>query len=331
MALRHRLADRGRDRTLLLLLPAVLFVVALFVYPFVYGLQLSFQPQPGSETVQRYGSGPFAAYRAFFPDPRRAEHPRHGADRGGAPGGHGPHRLAQPPAARHGRRGPPRTVHAQLLGRAVLAGHLRVPVRVPAAPVVSDRHRPDAGAGRGHAGRRVVAAVPPHHAAAAGPGAGHNVLPDVRAGVLGVPLGGHGRRSVARHPGDLDRGLPRGVRAVRLLDGVGDRHDHGRRRADRHRPGPRLAGPALPGRGGRQGMTTSLLTPRRRLALRPGAWLVWGAVAFFLLFFFWVVVVVVVDSFGTRWFGGWLPSGWQTRWYGTTGRELGRGGGAGRR
>src|SRR3569833_2568259 len=69
MSLRHRLADRGRDRTLLLLLPAVLFVVALFVYPFVYGLQLSFQPQPGSETVQRYGSGPFADYRAFFADP----------------------------------------------------------------------------------------------------------------------------------------------------------------------------------------------------------------------------------------------------------------------
>lgn len=69
MALRHRLADRGLDRTLLLLLPAVVFVVALFVYPFVYGLQLSFQPQPGSETVQRYGSGPFADYHAFFADP----------------------------------------------------------------------------------------------------------------------------------------------------------------------------------------------------------------------------------------------------------------------
>jgi putative spermidine/putrescine transport system permease protein len=68
MALRHRLADRGVDRTLLLLLPAVVFVVALFVYPFVYGLQLSFQPQPGSETVQRYGSGPFADYHAFFAD-----------------------------------------------------------------------------------------------------------------------------------------------------------------------------------------------------------------------------------------------------------------------
>ena len=68
MALRHRLADRGVDRTLLLLLPAVLFIVALFIYPFLYGLQLSFQPQPGSETVQRYGSGALADYHAFFAD-----------------------------------------------------------------------------------------------------------------------------------------------------------------------------------------------------------------------------------------------------------------------
>jgi putative spermidine/putrescine transport system permease protein len=68
MALRHRLADRGVDRTLLLLVPAVVFIVALFVYPFVYGLQLSFQPQPGSETVRTYGSGPFADYHAFFAD-----------------------------------------------------------------------------------------------------------------------------------------------------------------------------------------------------------------------------------------------------------------------
>src|SRR3569833_2377285 len=69
MALRHRLADRGMDRTLRLLLPAVVFSVALFVYPFLYGLQLSFQPQPGSETVRNYGSGPFADYHNFFADP----------------------------------------------------------------------------------------------------------------------------------------------------------------------------------------------------------------------------------------------------------------------
>ena len=57
--LRHRLAERGIDRQLMLLLPAVLFVVLLFLYPFLYGLQLSFAPAEG---------GPLASYRSFFGD-----------------------------------------------------------------------------------------------------------------------------------------------------------------------------------------------------------------------------------------------------------------------
>jgi putative spermidine/putrescine transport system permease protein len=59
-ALRHRLAERGIDRQLLLLAPAAAFVVVLFIYPFLYGVGLSFQPTEG---------GPFAAYREFFSDP----------------------------------------------------------------------------------------------------------------------------------------------------------------------------------------------------------------------------------------------------------------------
>jgi putative spermidine/putrescine transport system permease protein len=59
-SLRHRLADRGIDRVLLLLLPGVLFLVLLFVYPFLYGLQLSFAPQGGG--------GPLANYQTFFSD-----------------------------------------------------------------------------------------------------------------------------------------------------------------------------------------------------------------------------------------------------------------------
>jgi putative spermidine/putrescine transport system permease protein len=58
-SLRHRLAERGIDRHLWLLLPGVLFVVVLFLYPFFYGLGLSFQPEKG---------GPFADYRRFFAD-----------------------------------------------------------------------------------------------------------------------------------------------------------------------------------------------------------------------------------------------------------------------
>jgi putative spermidine/putrescine transport system permease protein len=60
-ALRHRLAERGIDRQLLLLAPAALFVVVLFVYPFLYGIGLSFQPAQGG--------GPFAEYQKFFADP----------------------------------------------------------------------------------------------------------------------------------------------------------------------------------------------------------------------------------------------------------------------
>ena len=59
-ALSHRLAERGIDKMLLLLLPALLFALVLFVYPFIYGLGLSFQPKTG---------GLFGAYAKFFTDP----------------------------------------------------------------------------------------------------------------------------------------------------------------------------------------------------------------------------------------------------------------------
>ena len=58
-ALRHRLAERGIDRTLLLLVPGLLVTACLFLYPFLYGLQLSFAPRQG---------GIFANYARFFGD-----------------------------------------------------------------------------------------------------------------------------------------------------------------------------------------------------------------------------------------------------------------------
>jgi putative spermidine/putrescine transport system permease protein len=58
--LRVRLALRDMDGVTLLALPAILFVVALFVYPFLYGLALSFEPKAG---------GWLANYRKFFSDP----------------------------------------------------------------------------------------------------------------------------------------------------------------------------------------------------------------------------------------------------------------------
>jgi putative spermidine/putrescine transport system permease protein len=59
-ALSHRLAERGIDRTLLLLLPGLVFLVLLFIYPFLYGLGLSFQP-PHTDALYNY--------KKFFSDP----------------------------------------------------------------------------------------------------------------------------------------------------------------------------------------------------------------------------------------------------------------------
>lgn len=59
-SLRHRLAERGVDRVLLLLVPGVVLLVLLFIYPFLYGLQLSFSPEEG---------GPLSNYQTFFSDP----------------------------------------------------------------------------------------------------------------------------------------------------------------------------------------------------------------------------------------------------------------------
>lgn len=58
-SLRHRLADRGVDRTLLLLLPALTVVAGLFVYPFLYGFSLSVQPEQG---------GRLSNYATFWSD-----------------------------------------------------------------------------------------------------------------------------------------------------------------------------------------------------------------------------------------------------------------------
>jgi putative spermidine/putrescine transport system permease protein len=58
--LRTRLALWEIDGVTLLVLPAVLFVIALFVYPFLYGFVLSFEPKTG---------GWLANYRKFFSDP----------------------------------------------------------------------------------------------------------------------------------------------------------------------------------------------------------------------------------------------------------------------
>jgi putative spermidine/putrescine transport system permease protein len=62
---------------------------------------------------------------------------------------------------------------------------------------------------------------------------------------------------------------------------------------------------------------------KRRIVASPAAWLVWGAVAFFMINLAGVVGSVLVSSFGTRWFGTWLPEGFTTDWYADAWRSFG--------
>jgi putative spermidine/putrescine transport system permease protein len=58
---------------------------------------------------------------------------------------------------------------------------------------------------------------------------------------------------------------------------------------------------------------------------RPRWWavLVWAVVGFFFLNLLALVASVVVDSFGTKWFGTWLPEGFTFHWYSDAWRDFG--------
>ncbi len=60
LPLKMRLSAAGFDGVTLLVLPAILLLVGFFVYPFFYGLWLSFHPKDGSV---------FGNYKTFFSDP----------------------------------------------------------------------------------------------------------------------------------------------------------------------------------------------------------------------------------------------------------------------
>ena len=60
ITVRMRLRANGWDGVTLLILPAVALMLGLFIYPFLYGFWLSFQPKVGSH---------FANYTRFFSDP----------------------------------------------------------------------------------------------------------------------------------------------------------------------------------------------------------------------------------------------------------------------
>src|SRR5215469_14360533 len=61
---------------------------------------------------------------------------------------------------------------------------------------------------------------------------------------------------------------------------------------------------------------------RDPLTTRLWAFAVWALVIFFIVNLIAMVATVVVNSFGTRWFGTWLPAGFTARWYGSAWDEF---------
>src|SRR6185437_7675130 len=209
--------------------------------------------------------------------------------------------------------------HAQLLGRAAFAGDHRLSLRLPPHSFLHHRDRSGARSGSRHAGRQPGAALPPCLPAAARARPGDRLLSRLRAGLLGLSLGGAARRAGRPDARHLDRRLSGRLRGLRLLDGLGDRDDNGRGPARHRRRRARHARRVLSRPGGRsQGMsaeaTGTLGRPHRWLeALWTG--LVWFVTAFFLVNIAGVIAAVAVNSFATRWLGTWLPAGYTTRWY----------------
>jgi putative spermidine/putrescine transport system permease protein len=70
-------------------------------------------------------------------------------------------------------------------------------------------------------------------------------------------------------------------------------------------------------------MSTAVEAPRKRIVASPSGWAVWGSVVIFMILVAGVVCSVLVNSFGTRWFGTWLPQGFTTRWYAEAWRDFG--------
>ncbi len=281
LSLRRRLRERGLDGVTLLLIPAVLFVLALFVYPFLYGLVLSFHPKEG---------GTLANYARFFSEPylydtigttlwlavpvtilnvvlsvpvalrvRLMQRQRLLTTILVIPITLGTVMVAEGLLTYLGPRGwfnrtllefglvdsPIRLLHNYwgVMLSLVITGFPFTFLLTLSYVTGIDPSLEQAGA---MLGARARAAVLPHPAAAAGAGLDHHPGARLRAGLHRVPVRHPAGSAGGPDPGDLHRGLPGGVRAIRLFAGLGDRHADGRRAGGDHRRAARRAEPGVP-------------------------------------------------------------------------------------
>jgi putative spermidine/putrescine transport system permease protein len=64
------------------------------------------------------------------------------------------------------------------------------------------------------------------------------------------------------------------------------------------------------------------MSVQKSISERLWAFAIWALVIFFIVNVVAMIATVVVNSFGTRWFGAWLPAGFTTRWYGSAWQEF---------
>jgi putative spermidine/putrescine transport system permease protein len=341
------------DRTALLVVPGLLVVLLLFIYPFLYGLFLSFEPKQGNW---------LANYLRFFSEPflfntiettLSLAVPTTLVNVG----------LALPIAFRIRRNGAwqrvlttilvlPITLGTVLIAEGLLtylgpqgwvnrllidSGLASTPIRLThnywgvfLALIIAEfpfalllilsyinRDRPGAPTGCGNAGRRPWTAVPARIPAAPRARARDHLLPLLRSGLLRLPDRGTTGRPGGSDPSHFHRCLHCRLRGVRLLDGLGDRDDHGSGAADHSRRRARLARRLL-SRSRRRGKSVSAVAPsvpRRSFGDRLWSTAMAVLITFFVINVFGIIASVIVSSFATRWLGTWLPSGWTTRWY----------------
>ena len=60
----------------------------------------------------------------------------------------------------------------------------------------------------------------------------------------------------------------------------------------------------------------SVMGQDKSVAERLWAVAIWALVIFFIVNVIATIAAVAVSSLGTRWFGGWLPAGFTTKWFG---------------